>query len=161
MEGHHVPDLREVIKKAVKSVAEPALGRTVSFDEDVCRQVVFVDGGLGQRLVKAGAQGRELSEREAVQVWLDQFEGPAPPAHLVAQLREAGLATRAKAHDIGCESCAGLSAVVPSYIRRCELESEEDQELFIAWGDFVSVPGRELLAFFQSALDGLAAQQAE
>jgi hypothetical protein len=25
----------------------------------------------------------------------------------------------------------------------------------------VSVPGRELLAFFQSALDGLAAQQAE
>ena len=161
MEGHHVPDLREVIKKAVKSVAEPALGRTVSFDEDVCRQVVFVDGGLGQRLVKAGAQGRELSEREAVQVWLDQFEGPAPPAHLVAQLREAGLATRAKAHDIGCESCAGLSAVVPSYVRRCELESEEDQELFIAWGDFVSVPGRELLAFFQSALDGLAAQQAE
>ena len=122
------------------------------------RKVVLVEGGLGRRLEKGGAQ--DLSPGAAVEIWLDSFEGPPPPSALVEIIRQVGFAKRGESgHDKACQSCAGLSRAVPLYVRRCELSPVEEEEGCIAWGDFVSLPGREFLVFFQRALESLSAQR--
>ena len=92
-------------------------------------------------------------------MWLEIFEGPPPSAEILADLKQVGLAKRASGHDKVCDNCAGLSAAVPPYVRRCTLSSVEDKELFVDWADFAAVPGREFLVFVQGALDNLCQQR--
>ena len=117
-----------------------------------------VEGGLGQRLAARGGV-KDLSPGEAVEIWLESFEGPSPPSALVELIRQVGLSKRRRdGHTKGCYSCAGLSEAVPVYVRRCKLQPWEEEEGCIAWTDFVSSPGREFLVFFQGALDNLSSQ---
>ena len=95
-----------------------------------------------------------------MEVWLEGYKGPPPPTALVGLIREVGLSKRRRgSHSEVCSSCAGLSAAVPVYVRRCELQPWEEDEGCIAWADFVLSPGREFLVFFQRALDNLSSQQ--
>ena len=104
------------------------------------RQVVFRQEGGGRRLTVG-------------EILLEAFEGQKPNPILVEQIRQVGIRRRGGEHARVCQSCARLSVVVPVYVRRCELRSVEEKELFISWEDFVAVPGREFLRFFQGALD--------
>ena len=129
--------------------------------EEDARQVVFRQEGQQQevRAAAGGSSTRGLPPRAAVEVWLDTFKGPPPSSAVVELVRRVELNKREGDHARRCQSCAGLSSAVPIFVRRCKLTTVEERELFVAWSDFASVPGREFIVYFQEALDVLSTGQ--
>ena len=154
--GVGAEDIRQVI--FIQEAAKKEEGELSSSDpeEEDTRQVVFRQEGGGRRLaVDCGQESSGFPPRAEVEILLEAFEGPQPTPALAEHIRQVGIRRREGGHERGCHSCARLSVAVPGYVRRCELRSVEERELFIDWNDFVAVPGREFLKFFQGALDQL------
>ena len=75
----------------------------------------------------------------------------------IKRLREAGLRTRsqldcsdpAAAHVSVCAECSNLSLGLPLYVRACKPSNTQENELFISFADYISVPGNKIYEAFQ------------
>ena len=78
----------------------------------------------------------------------------------IKRIREAGRRTRkdldpshpAGVHSSECAGCKQLSLGLPLYVRACEPENKQEEELFIAFDDYISVPGNKIYQLFQTTL---------
>ena len=160
--------IEEEVSKAPEDSQAAAVGAesSVTVEERLHRYIkegVLVENPSSEQFA---SRTLDLEVEEFVRDWAkESIDDNSLPCvrkerEAIKRIREAGRRTRkdldpshpAGVHSSECAGCKQLSLGLPLYVRACEPENKQEEELFITFDDYISVPGNKIYQLFQTTL---------